>query len=81
MLNGRPIVVLPAFNAAKTLKATVRELPQVVDECILVDDALSPAAASTDGRDGRNVVPLSACGGNAVISVPIIDPFAKQRVI
>lgn len=39
MLNGRKIiVVLPAYNAAKTLEATVRELPDIVDETILVDD-------------------------------------------
>jgi glycosyltransferase involved in cell wall biosynthesis len=31
-------VVLPAYNAEKTLEATVRELPESVDTCILVDD-------------------------------------------
>ena len=31
-------MVLPAYNAAKTLEVTVREIPDVVDECILVDD-------------------------------------------
>ena len=39
MLNGkRIVVVLPAYNAEKTLEATVRELPDLVDERILVDD-------------------------------------------
>jgi glycosyltransferase involved in cell wall biosynthesis len=39
MINGkRIVVVLPAYNAAKTLEATVRELPDTVDEIILVDD-------------------------------------------
>jgi len=39
MLNGkRIVVVLPAYNAEKTLEATVRELPELVDLCILVDD-------------------------------------------
>jgi glycosyltransferase involved in cell wall biosynthesis len=34
------IVVLPAYNAAKTLKATVAEIPRdLVDELILCDDA------------------------------------------
>ena len=40
MLNGkRIVVVLPAYNAERTLPATVRELPEIVDEVILVDDA------------------------------------------
>lgn len=39
MINGKRIaVVLPAYNAEKTLEATVRELPDLVDACILVDD-------------------------------------------
>jgi glycosyltransferase involved in cell wall biosynthesis len=39
MLNGqRIIVVLPAYNAEKTLAATVAEIPDLVDEVILVDD-------------------------------------------
>ena len=39
MVNGKRIaVVLPAYNAEKTLEATVRELPEIVDTCILVDD-------------------------------------------
>ena len=39
MINGKSIaVVLPAFNAEKTLEATVRELPELVDIRILVDD-------------------------------------------
>jgi len=39
MLNGRRIaIVLPAFNAARTLEPTVRDLPGIVDTRILVDD-------------------------------------------
>src|SRR5579862_1040900 len=39
MINGRRIaVMLPAYNAEKTLEATVRELPDLVDIRILVDD-------------------------------------------
>ena len=42
MINGkRIVVVLPAYNAEKTLEATVRDLPETVDECILVDDGSS----------------------------------------
>ena len=39
MINGKRIVaVLPAYNAERTLAATVRELPDIVDQIILVDD-------------------------------------------
>jgi glycosyltransferase involved in cell wall biosynthesis len=39
MINGKRVaVVLPAYNAAKTLEATVRDLPALVDLRILVDD-------------------------------------------
>lgn len=39
MIEGKRIaVVMPAYNAAKTLAATVRELPSIVDATILVDD-------------------------------------------
>jgi glycosyltransferase involved in cell wall biosynthesis len=39
LINGKKIVVvLPAYNAEKTLEATVNELPELVDERILVDD-------------------------------------------
>lgn len=37
--NKKIIVVLPAYNAAKTLEKTVNDLPKLVDEIILVDDA------------------------------------------
>jgi len=39
MINGKRIaVVMPAYNAEKTLRATVAELPDLVDIRILVDD-------------------------------------------
>jgi glycosyltransferase involved in cell wall biosynthesis len=40
MINGKCIaVVMPAYNAERTLERTVRELPDVVDIRILVDDS------------------------------------------
>lgn len=40
MINGMRIaVVMPAYNAALTLERTVRELPDIVDIKILVDDS------------------------------------------
>ena len=38
--NRKIVVVLPAYNAAKTLEATYNEIPfNIVDEVVLVDDA------------------------------------------
>ncbi len=41
MVNGKKVVVvLPAYNAAKTLETTYKEIPQAfVDDVVLVDDA------------------------------------------
>jgi glycosyltransferase involved in cell wall biosynthesis len=40
--NQKIVVVMPAYNAARTLEKTVSELPfEVVDEVLLVDDASS----------------------------------------
>jgi glycosyltransferase involved in cell wall biosynthesis len=53
MINGKRIaVVLPAYNAEKTLEATVRELPEVVDIRILVDDHSSDGTIAEAKRLG-----------------------------
>lgn len=40
--DKKVVVVLPAYNAAKTLESTYREIPfEIVDEVVLVDDASS----------------------------------------
>jgi glycosyltransferase involved in cell wall biosynthesis len=42
MINSKKVaVVLPAYNAAKTLASTVAEIPDLVDAVILVDDGSS----------------------------------------
>ncbi len=57
MINGqRIVVVLPAYNAEKTLQATVLELPEIVDECILVDDNSHDATVAVARRLGLTVV-------------------------
>ncbi|MBN1607013.1 MAG: glycosyltransferase family 2 protein [Polyangiaceae bacterium] len=39
LLGNKVVVVLPAYNAARTLEQTYRELPfDIVDEVVLVDD-------------------------------------------
>jgi glycosyltransferase involved in cell wall biosynthesis len=53
VINGKKIaVVLPAYNAEKTLEATARELPDIVDYRILVDDHSSDATAEVASRLG-----------------------------
>jgi len=53
MINGQRIaVVLPAYNAEKTLQATVRELPDLVDIRILVDDHSSDGTVELAHRLG-----------------------------
>ena len=53
MINGQRLaVVLPAYNAARTLAATVAELPDTVDERILVDDASRDDTAAIAARLG-----------------------------
>lgn len=40
ILNKKVVVVMPAYNAEKTLEMTISEIPgQIVDDIVLVDDA------------------------------------------
>jgi glycosyltransferase involved in cell wall biosynthesis len=56
LINGKRIaVVLPAYNAERTLEVTVRELPEIVDDRILVDDHSSDATAALARRLGLTV--------------------------
>jgi glycosyltransferase involved in cell wall biosynthesis len=53
MINGKRIaVVMPAYNAEKTLEQTVRELPEIVDIKILVDDYSKDETALLSNRLG-----------------------------
>ena len=57
MLNGQKIiVVMPAYNAAKTLKRTVSEIPrEIVDEILLVDDASADRTVAIANELGLTV--------------------------
>jgi glycosyltransferase involved in cell wall biosynthesis len=56
MINGKKVVVvLPAYNAEKTLEQTVREIASTVDACILVDDHSSDATAQLAKKLGIQV--------------------------
>ena len=53
MINGKRIaVVMPAYNAEKTLEQTVRELSDVVDIKILVDDSSKDKTAELSRKLG-----------------------------
>jgi glycosyltransferase involved in cell wall biosynthesis len=57
MINGKKVVVvLPAYNAEKTLTGTVQEIPDVVDACILVDDYSTDATVELAGSLGLQVI-------------------------
>lgn len=58
MINGKKIVVvLPAYNAEKTLEATYNEIPRnIVDEVVLVDDASGDKTAELGVKLGVDYV-------------------------
>src|SRR5437879_9493000 len=56
MINGKRVaVVMPAYNAEKTLEATVHELPDLVDIRILVDDHSSDRTVEVAQQLGLHV--------------------------
>src|SRR3989338_3838245 len=57
MLNGKKvIVVLPAYNAERTLEKTYQEIPKdIVDEVILVDDSSKDKTIEVARRLGIKV--------------------------
>ena len=56
MINEkRVVVVMPAYNAEKTLEATVREIPDLVDVRILVDDHSADGTVKLAERLGLQV--------------------------
>lgn len=53
MIDGKRIaVVMPAYNAERTLERTVRELPDIVDIRILVDDSSKDQTAALSKQLG-----------------------------
>lgn len=58
MLHGKKIiVVMPAYNASKTLEATYRDIPKdLVDEVILVDDGSTDSTTAVARRLGITTI-------------------------
>lgn len=65
MIGGLKIaVILPAYNAGRTLERTYREIPHdVVDDVILVDDASTDDTAAVAARLGIHTVIHARNGG------------------
>ncbi len=54
--NSRIVVVMPAYNAAKTLERTVSEVPDFVDEIIVVDDRSTDDTVEVARRLGLHTI-------------------------
>jgi len=56
MINGKHlVVVMPAYNAERTVERTVQELPEIVDSIILVDDGSRDGTVTVAGKLPINV--------------------------
>ena len=56
--NKKIVVVMPAYNAAKTIERTYREIPlDLVDEVVVTDDASGDGTVAEAKRLG-----LHSCG-------------------
>jgi glycosyltransferase involved in cell wall biosynthesis len=68
MLEGRKVVViLPAYNAERTLRKTYEELPlEYVDDVVLVDDASRDGTAAPHGSQISTIIHQDnkGCGAN-----------------
>ena len=77
MINGQRLaVVLPAYNAARTLAATVAELPDIVDDRILVDDG-EPRRHGGDGDAGSDC--RRSCTTRTTDTAAIRPPAIAKR--
>ena len=75
MIHGKRIaVVMPAYNAARTLEKTVRELPAEVDIKILVDEGSERIlGAAILGVEGDEVVHVIAANMYAKVSYKVLQ--------
>ncbi len=59
----RPVALVPAYQAAATVRAVVRGLRQHVPRVVVVDDGSTDATAEEAKRAGAEVLRLAANGG------------------
>ena len=71
MIDGKRIaVVMPAYNAEKTLEMTVRELSDLVDIKILVDDSSKDQTAALSKNLASRLSSTTPTTATAAISRP-----------
>lgn len=79
----RLVVVMPAYNAEKTLEKTYRDLPKaIIDEVILVDDGSHDKTVKIAQELGLTNAPGSASWWDASLQIsgqPLFDIFGKHR--
>jgi len=70
----RLAVVIPAFNEADKIAATVRSVPDAVDEVIVVDDASTDATSAVARTSGRAVTVVRH-GENRGVGAAIVTGY------
>ena len=76
MFHGhRIVVVMPAYNAAKTIEKTYREIPlDLVDDVLVTDDASGDDQDSANAFHGRAMLPQDYCES-------LTDPTSEDDVV
>jgi glycosyltransferase involved in cell wall biosynthesis len=79
MINGRKvIVVMPAYNAERTLRQTYAEIPHdVVDEVLLVDDASQDHTARVSEELGIRTIVHTQTGAMGATRKPATKPLSN----
>lgn len=83
MLLGKKIVViLPAYNAERTLRQTVAEIDRtIVDEIILVDDCSSDQTVKVARELGCGYTVIKKTWGTAATKRPVMPKPSNYRPI
>jgi len=76
LLGQKLVVILPAYNAEKTLARTYAEIPMdIVDEVVLVDDHSTDRTAEVGRELGIRIGIAGRLGGYATPRLPIHPSF------
>jgi len=79
-MRQKVIVVMPAYNAAKTLERTYNDLPEsIVDKVILVDDVSQDETVEIARQLGLDVVVHIQTRAMAVTRRPVISKRWRAR--